>query len=312
MNRNFKYYTFIILALLFFSACEKKEYQTIEELDNLNIQEYIRKNNLSVTQFEETGIFYSVIEEGTGKELKYEDKVPLVYTLKTLDGSYSAVDTFSASNRYYDYLGYFPYGAASANTPGSPLDKEEGMKVLLKKMLKNANGKIRIIVPSRLAFGRNGTKLIPSNASLDYVIHAIDTDSLPAYEDVSIRKYMVANGLQPDDFVKTSTGIYYKINELGNGDYLTSTSTFKSNYDLKFLDGASFQKADSVTFKLSDVIAAWQEVMPNVKENGKVRMFIPSSQAYGVEGNFNPNTGTYSIPPFSSLDYDVKVLNIVK
>jgi FKBP-type peptidyl-prolyl cis-trans isomerase len=179
-------------------------------------------------------------------------------------------------------------------------------------MLKNANGKIRIIVPSRLAFGRNGTKLIPSNASLDYVIHAIDTDSLPAYEDVSIRKYMVANGLQPDDFVKTSTGIYYKINELGNGDYLTSTSTFKSNYDLKFLDGASFQKADSVTFKLSDVIAAWQEVMPNVKENGKVRMFIPSSQAYGVEGNFNPNTGTYSIPPFSSLDYDVKVLNIVK
>src|SRR5690554_2781027 len=112
MNSNFKYYTFAIFALLFFSACEKKEYQTIEELDNLAIQEYILKNNLSVTQFEESGIFYSVIEEGTGRELKYEEKVPLVYTLKTLDGSYSAIDTFSASNRYYDYLGYFPYGSA--------------------------------------------------------------------------------------------------------------------------------------------------------------------------------------------------------
>lgn len=312
MNHNFKYYTFIILALFFFSACEKKEYQTVEELDNLNIQEYILKNNLSVKQFEETGIFYSVLEEGTGQELKYEEKVPLVYTLKTLDGSYSAIDTFSASNRYYDYLGYFPYGSASASAPGSPLDKEEGMKVLLKKMLKNANGKIRIIVPSRLAFGRNGTKLIPSNASLDYVIHAIDIDSLPAYEDVSIRKYMVANGLQPNDFVKTSTGIYYKVNELGTGDFLTTTTTGKFAYDLKFLDGASFQKADSATFKLNEVIAAWQEVMPNVKENGKVRMLIPSSQAYGVEGNLNPNTGAYSIPPFSSLDYDVKVLSIVK
>src|SRR5690554_6163210 len=196
MNHNLKYYTFLLLALFFFSACEKKEYQTIEELDNLNITEYILKNNLSMTQFGETGIYYSVLEEGTGRELKYEDKVPLVYTLKTLDGSYSALDTFSAANRYYDLLDYFPYGTASANAPGSPLDKEEGMKVLLKEMLKNANGKIRIIVPSRLAFGKNGTKLIPSNASIDYVIHAIDVDSLPAYEDVSIRKYMLENGLQ--------------------------------------------------------------------------------------------------------------------
>lgn len=306
MNYNLKYYTFAILALLFFSACQKKEYQTIEELDNLKIQEYILKNNLSVTQFEETGIFYSVLEEGTGRELKYEEKVPLVFTLKTLDGGYSAIDTFSISNRYYDFLGYFPYGSASANAPGSPLDKEEGMKVILKKMLKNANGKIRIIVPSRLSFGRNGTKLVPSNASLDYVIHAIDIDSLPAYEDVSIRKYMLANGLQPNDFVKTNTGIYYKINELGTGDFLSNTASFKASYDLKFLDGQAFQKADSVTFGLKGLIAAWQEVLPNVKENGKVRMLIPSSQAYGIEGN------STTIPPFASLDYDIKVLNIIK
>src|SRR5690554_5877646 len=179
MNKNFKYYTFAFLAIFLLSACEKKEYQTIEELDDVNINNYIRKNNISVQQYEETGIFYSILEEGTGQTLDYEKKVPLVYTLKTLDGAYSSIDTFSAGNRYYDYLGYFPYGSAGANAPGSPLDKEDGMKVILKNILKNTNGKIRIIVPSRLAFGRNGTKFIPPNASIDYEIHAIDLATLP-------------------------------------------------------------------------------------------------------------------------------------
>ena len=310
MNKNFKYYIFAFLVIFFFSACEKKEYQTIKELDNANITNYIQKNNLNVQQYGETGIFYSILEEGTGEALDYDKKIPLVYTLKTLDGTYSSVDTFSAGNRYYDYLGYFPYGAAGANTPGSPVDKEEGMKVLLKNVLKNANGRIRIIVPSRLAFGRNGTKFIPSNASLDYVVHAIDLDSLPAYEDASIRKYLSTNGLQINEFEKTSTGIYYKISE-GTGEFLNESTSFKAGYDLKFLDGKTFQKADSATFRLNEVIGAWKEIMPKVKENGKVRMLIPSSGAYGLMGSLDPQ-GAIAIPPFSALDYEVKVLSKLK
>lgn len=312
MNNNFKYYTVAFLAFLLFSACDKKEYQTIEELDALNINNYIQKNNLDVKQYEETGIFYSVVEEGTGRELNYEEKVPLVFTLKTLDGAYSSVDTFSSNNRYYDYLGYFPYGSASANAPGLPLDKENGMKMLLKKVLKNANGKIRIIVPSRMAFGRNGNKLIPSNASIDYVIHAIDIDDMSNYEDASIREYMLANGLQLNEFEKTSTGVYYKVNELGTGDFLSESSSFIASYDMKFLDGKVFQKSDSANFNLNELIGAWKEVLPKVKENGKVRLLTPSSQAYGLKGSLDPSTGANTVPPFSSLDYEVKVLSVVK
>lgn len=311
MNKNFKYYSLAFLAIFLFSACEKKEYQTIEELDDVNIRNYIQKNNISVQQYEETGIFYSILEEGTGQALDYEKKVPLVYTLKTLDGTFSSVDTFSAGNRYYDYLGYFPYGSAGANAPGSPIDREDGMKVLLKKVLKNTNGRIRIIVPSRLAFGRNGTKLIPSNASIDYEINAIDLQSLPAYEDESIRRYISTSGLRLSEFERTSSGIYYKISEVGTGEFLNETSRFKAAYDLKFLDGKSFQKADSATFGLNEVIDAWKEVMPKVKENGKVRMLIPSSEAYGLMGSFDPQ-GAIAIPPFAALDYDVKVLSVVK
>lgn len=312
MSNNFKYYTFAFLAVLLFSACAKKEYQSIEELDDLNIRNYIQSNKLDVVQFEETGIFYSIIEEGTGAELNYEEKVPLVFTLKTIDGAYASVDTFSSANRYYDYLGYFPYGSASANIPGAPLDQETGMKLLIKKALKKSNGKIRIIVPSRLAFGRNGTSVIPSNASIDYVVHAIDTASLSAYEDASILQYMLSNGLQANEFSKTETGIYYKINSIGEGDFLNQDSRFKAAYDLKFLDGKSFQKADSATFDLGGVIPAWQEIMPKVKDKGKVRMLIPSTEAYGFEGSRDPSTGSYAIAPFSALDYEVEVQKVLK
>lgn len=312
MNYNFAKYTFFAFIVLYFSACQKKEYQTIDELDSLNIQEYIRKNNLNVKEFDDSGIFYTIIEEGSGQELAYENKVPLVFTLKTLDGSYSALDTFSTSNRYYDYLGYFPYGSGAANSPGSPLDKDEGMKMLLKETLKRANGKVRIIVPSRLAFGRNGTRDIPPNSSLDYIIHAIDVDSLPNYEDASIRQYIVSENMQVDDFTKTNSGIYYKIEKEGSGDFVDNDKAFKASYDLKLLDGKSIQTADSVTFSLTNVIAAWQEVMPKVKDKGKVRMLIPSSQAYRMEGSTDSNTGTQFIPPFSSLDFEVEVVGIIE
>jgi FKBP-type peptidyl-prolyl cis-trans isomerase len=231
--------------------------------------------------------------------------------LKTLDGQYNSVDTFSAANRYYDYLGYFPYGSASANAPGSPLDQETGMKVILKNILKNANGKVRIIVPSRLAYGRNGTRLIPSNASIDYMVHAIDVESIPDYEDQSIRKYIASLGFQPSEFEKTSTGIYYKIDALGTGEFLNQTTSFKAAYDLKFLNGVSFQKADSATFTLSGVIPAWQEVIPKIKENGKIRILIPSAQAYGFKGSIDQNTGALAIPPFASLDYEVQVVRVL-
>ncbi len=311
MINTFKYHTFAFLAVFLFSSCEKKEYQTIEELDAENIDAYILKNNLTLQQFEQTGIFYSIIEEGSGAELNYEEKVPLVFTLKTIDGVYSALDTFSVANRYYDYLGYFPYGSASANAPGSPLDKEIGMKVLLKKALKKANGKIRIVIPSRLAFGRNGTKVIPSNASIDYVIHAIDPLSIEAYENESILQYMQRSGVQVSEFAKTETGIYYKINSIGQGDFLTEEASFKAAYDLKFLDGKSFQKADSASLSLTSVITAWKEIMPKLKEKGKVRMFIPSSQAYGLKGSVDPNTGQATIAPFSALDYEVEVQKVL-
>lgn len=300
--------------MLIFSACDKKEYQTIVELDEENIQAYIRKNNLTeVVPFKNTGMYYQILEEGTGSALDYDQKFPIVYSFITHDGSYSAVDTFSASNRYADFLGYFPYGSAVANSnSGSPLDKEEGLKLVMHEALKNAGGKIRVLVPSRLAYGRNGSGAIGSNMSLDYTIHAVDPADLPDYESSSIEKYLSSlNGTQVADFEKTSTGIYYNIVEPGSGDAITENSTLKLGYSLKLLNGKLLEQSatDSTSLELANTIEGWKEILPMLKAGGKVRMVLPSTQAYGIAGNVS-NTNTNGIPPFSALDFEISVKSV--
>jgi len=304
-----------LLAVVAFSSCDKKVYQTIVELDEENIQEYIQKNNLNVTPFGTTGMYYEVLEDGTGEPLDYSKVVPLVYSFKTHDGSYTSVDTFAVGNRYADYLGYFPYGSSVANSqPGSPLDKEEGIKMVLKQALKNANGKIRIIVPSRLAYGRNGSGKIGSNQSIDYVIHAIDPENLPDYEDNSIKNYIPTIGNQLTDFETTSTGIYYNITDPGSGAQISPTSQIEMGYTLRLLNGSIIEQSasDSTSMSLTSTILGWKEVLPKLKAGGKVRMILPSPQAYGLQGNISTTAGVNSIPAFSPLDFEVSVKSVVE
>jgi len=301
-------------AVLAFASCEKKDYQTIVELDEENIQNYIRQNHLDMTPLGNTGMYYQVLEEGNGMELDYNKIVPLVFTLKTHDGSFSSLDTFSVINRYADYLGYFPYGSdVAGNQSGSPLDKEEGLKVVLNQVLKRANGKVRVLVPSRYAYGRNGSGKIGSNQSIDYVIHAIDTTDLPAYEDYSIKNYLSSLGTSTD-YIETPSGIYYHISQEGTGKQVQTESTVEIGYVLKTLNGTVVEQSstDSLSISLASTIAGWREVLPKLKEGGKVRMVLPSSQAYGIKGTASSSTTGSGIPPFSSIDFEVSVKKVTK
>jgi hypothetical protein len=183
----------LIIALV---GC-KKEYTSIVELDEKNIQEYIRKNNLNVSA-DTSGIYYQILSPGTGAPIDYKDKIPMHFSQQSLDGSYVNNDTIV--NRYADFFGYL-----------SPIGIREGVK----KFLKNRGGQIRLIVPSRQAFGRNGAGKIPANASLDYVVTVLDDKKLSGYEDFSINKYLLKNNMS--GFTAASSGLYYKIITPGTG-----------------------------------------------------------------------------------------------
>ena len=288
--KQFLKYAFPGLLLLTIIAAGEKKYETIEVIDYRNITAYIQQNKLNVQEYQGTGVYYEVLSPGSGTVTQYSDKVPLIFTIRSLDGKYVSADTFSIGNRYYNYLGYF--------TP-------EAVRVGIKEVLKNRGGTLRMIIPSRLAFGRNGTGNIPGNASLDLVVKALDVSKIADYDDFTINKYMNANGLS--GFTKSPTGLYYKISEVGTGSPITIDSTVVAEYTGKFFNGSVFDKAvagSPATFALTGVIKGWQEVIPLIKQGGSIRMIVPSALAYGLEGSSG------IIPSFSCLDFAVNVTDV--
>ena len=288
-----KYTLAAVLFLTVFASCEK-DYESIEQVDDRNVKEYIEQNNLTgMVQFENSGIYTKILKSGdlTRADLKYSDQVPLVFTVRSLDGKFAEADTFKVNNRYTSYLGYFI---------------PEGVRIGVKEVLKKTGGSIRIIIPSRLAFGRNGNGDIPGNASLDFIVSTIDTNKLKQYDDVSINKYLQASSLS--GFTKSASGLYYKISDPGTGSPITIDSTVSAEYTGKLFNGVLFDKADvgkAVSFPLEGVIKGWQEAIPLLKQGGSIRLIIPSQLAYGIPGNND-------IPPFSCLDFDIKITDVSK
>lgn len=294
--------SFSLILLSVLSSCEKREYQSIEELDNENINNYIRQHNLNVQQYKNTDLFYEVIRPGTGNALRFDKPYPIVYTVNSLDGTYSAKDTFSVNNRYYDYLGYFPFGSGAAGVPNSPVERADDLKYVVRDILGDSDGQIRILVPSRLtAWGRKGNRTlgIPPNASLDYTISV--HDNVEDYEDAVIRKAITNAGFTVDQFEKSPDNIYYRILQPGTGDVITADSIITVDYTLRNPAGEELESNDDVRMSLAGgTISAFTKMMPLVRKGGKIRFFTPSEFAYGL-------LGRSGIPPFLSLDFEVEV-----
>lgn len=287
MNR----YSFFLALAVLLVACTK-EYASITEEDEINIQAYMSANNLSMQKFDTTGAYYSVVSPGVGPELDYTKQIPLIFTVKSLDGKYTSQDTFI--NHYAGRFGYY--------TPNV-------LREAIMANLKNEGGTIRVIVPSRKAYGRNGSGPIPGNASLDYTVKVLERAKLAQYEDAVIQSYLSKNSLA--GFTKSADGIWYKITEPGTGTKiigLDSTLTF--NYTGKLLNGTVFETNEGVSTILSGYIPSWQKIVPLIKEGGSVRFVAPSSFSYGLAGSQASSVGQVSIPAFAPLDFDVKVTKV--
>jgi FKBP-type peptidyl-prolyl cis-trans isomerase FkpA len=289
MKQFFKYTIPVFLLLTILVSCEK-EYETIDVIDDRNVKEYIQQNKINAQEYQGTGIYFQVVTPGTGPELKYSDRVPAIITMRSLDGKYVSIDTFNVANRYYNFLGYF---------------NPEAIRLGIKEVLKKSNGTIRMIVPSRLAFGRNGTSTIPGNASLDITVRVLDISKLDDYEDFTIRKYLESNSLT--GFTKTSTGLYYKIGQPGTGSPITVDSTIVANYSGKLLNGFVFDRAlagSEATFSLKSLVKGWRDAVPLIKQGGTIRLIVPSSLGYGLDGS------SPAIPAFSALDFEINVTDV--
>ncbi|TVU59786.1 FKBP-type peptidyl-prolyl cis-trans isomerase [Vibrio atlanticus] len=121
------------------------------------------------------------------------------------------------------------------------------------------------------------------------------------------QQFLVDNGTK-EGVITTESGLQYLVLEEGTGtEHPTKNSKVTVHYHGTLIDGTVFdssvERGEPISFALKQVIKGWQEGLTYMVEGQKVRLFIPSTLAYG-KGGSGP------IPPSSALIFDVELIAI--
>ena len=120
--------------------------------------------------------------------------------------------------------------------------------------------------------------------------------------EADIIQYIEDNNLNA---TRSDSGLYYVIEEQGDGDQPSSNSNVTVSYKGYFLDGSVFDQSNEsgITFNLQQVIKGWTEGIAYFNEGGEGILLIPSNLGYGSQSRSG-------IPGGSVLLFDIKLLKV--
>jgi FKBP-type peptidyl-prolyl cis-trans isomerase len=120
--------------------------------------------------------------------------------------------------------------------------------------------------------------------------------------------FLAENSRKPGVII-TGSGLQYEVISEGQGPKPVISDMVRVNYEGKLIDGtvfdSSYMRGMPAEFPLEYVISGWVEGIQLMSVGSKYKFYIPSGLAYGPE-----NTG--SIPAYSTLIFEVELLDIVK
>ena len=123
------------------------------------------------------------------------------------------------------------------------------------------------------------------------------------------KAFLEENGKRPE-VVTLPSGLQYEVLVEGKGPKPLATDRVKVHYHGTLINGTVFdssvQRGEPATFGVTQVIAGWVEALQLMNVGSKWRLFIPHKLAYGAQGAGD------LIQPFSTLIFDVELLDIVK
>lgn len=109
-------------------------------------------------------------------------------------------------------------------------------------------------------------------------------------------------------YVRTRSGVTYKIEELGDQSHvgsMNSRDTVKILYTITDEQGKLILEADTLRDSYRNILKGLQEVIKLAGDGAHFDAWLPSSTAYGVEGNKE-----LGIAGNTLLHFDVKILDI--
>ena len=121
-------------------------------------------------------------------------------------------------------------------------------------------------------------------------------------------QFLAENALR-EGVITTTSGLQYEVLKMGKGKKPIATDNVKVHYHGTLIDGTVFDssvdRGEPITFGLTQVIAGWTEALQLMPVGSKFKLYIPQQLGYGSQ-----QAG--SIPPYSTLIFEVELLGIEK
>lgn len=121
-------------------------------------------------------------------------------------------------------------------------------------------------------------------------------------------EFLAANATK-ESVIVTESGLQYEVIKMGKGPKPSATDRVRVHYHGTLIDGTVFdssvERGEPITFGLNQVIAGWTEGVQLMPVGSKFRFYIPQELGYGAR-----EAG--SIPPYSTLIFEVELLGIEK
>lgn len=132
-------------------------------------------------------------------------------------------------------------------------------------------------------------------------------------EKAELNKYLYDNKVTIEP---SEEGYYLIIREKGKGAAIDSGKIVSVEYEGRFTDGKVFdgtkQAGRPYTFVSGahHVIKGWELAMKKLNAGDKFTLIVPSKLGYGEEGIRNPRNGTFIVPPYKALIFDMSIITV--
>lgn len=97
--------------------------------------------------------------------------------------------------------------------------------------------------------------------------------------DREIKAYIAKKNLKMST---SESGLYYRIDEIGDGEFIQAKDSVYVTYKGTLLDGTVFDDhKKAIGFRVDNLIAGWKEVLYKMKQGGKAFLIVPPQLGYG-------------------------------
>jgi FKBP-type peptidyl-prolyl cis-trans isomerase FkpA len=314
-------FTLLLISIVIsITSCRRNvSMPDIKQYDNQQILSYISANGITgmirdTIGGDTTGIYYKILQQGTGAVVDYPDSLNFTYTLRSFDGLYSNADT--VTDHFSGLQGHIA---------------PPGLQLALHEMAPNKGTKIRLLIPSHLGYGivgaGSGSKTIVNgriagNQCLDYTIYIIPDQA--AYDDVVLQNYINLHNLSGYTKVTTgeAAGMYYKVTVAPTGpNVIDINSAVTGYYEGYLMDNTIFTDINAATPVAPATVATpgtfsdLTALTPGFRQGllmlghggGSFSILVPSRLAYG---NASQTADAATVPAASCLRFEVQVTGV--